>query len=94
MNGIPIRRKLEEWLDKGIVMIKEDDSERVIYGTTDINRIPKQKWPKDTGHEQNMQQIHFFDMEIFEWRNCIYSKIQEIRIKKGFYEIGNTWDQL
>ena len=93
MYGIPTRRKLEEWLDKGIVMIKEDDSERVIYGTTNINRIPKQKWPKGTGHEQNMQQIHFFDMEFFEWRNCIYSKIQEIRIKKGFYEISNTWDQ-
>ena len=98
MNGIPTRRKLENWLDKGILMIKfikvEDDSERMIYGTTNVKQIPKEKRPKGTGHQQDTQQIHIFDMEIFEWRSCIYSKIHEIRMKKGFYEIGNTWDQL
>ena len=98
MNGIPTQRKLETWLDEGIVRIKfikvEDDSERVIYGTTNVNRIPKEKRPKGTEQEKNIQQIRMFDMEIFDWRSCLYSKIQEIRIKKGFYEIGSTWDQL
>ena len=98
MNGIATRRKLENWLDKGILMIKfikvEDDSERMIYGTTNVKQIPKEKRPKGTGHQQDTQQIRIFDMEIFEWRSCIYSKIHEIRMKKGFYEIGNTWDQL
>ena len=98
MNGIPTLRKLKTWLDEGIVRIKfikvEDDSERVIYGTTEVNRIPKQKLPKGNKLEENMEQIRMFDMEIFDWRSCLYSKIQEIRIKKGFYEIGSTWDQL
>ena len=92
MNGIPTLRKLKTWLDEGIVRIKfikvEDDSERVIYGTTEVNRIPKQKLPKGNKLEENMEQIRMFDMEIFDWRSCLHSKIQEIRIKKGFYEIG------
>ena len=65
----------------------EDGSERVIYGTTDIKRMPKEERPTGTRQEENSEHIKFFDMELSDWSSCIYSKILEVRIKKGFYKV-------
>ena len=91
-----ICRKIETFLGEGIVRITftkiKDRTERVIFGTSNINMIPPDKRPGDGGPRM-LTHIRMFDVELSEWRSCQYASIREVRIKKGIYHYFYTEKQ-
>ena len=90
LNQLPSQRWVENALTEGIARITftkiEDESERVIFGTTLANRIPPECRPGGGG-PRSPTQICMFDVELYEWRSCQYKSIKEVRIKKGVYPL-------
>lgn len=71
---------LREKLQRGevdFIFKKMDGSRRVAVGTTNLNLVPHDLWPKDmtsvedsNDKQKNMGVVRFFDCEKKAWRSC------------------------
>jgi hypothetical protein len=67
------------------VFKKVDGSRRVAVGTTNIDLVPRDLWPKDmTSVEESTEKqkdsgvVRFFDLEKGAWRSCKVDNILEV----------------
>lgn len=67
------------------VFKKADSSRRAAVGTTNLDLVPQDLWPKDmtsveesTEKQKDMGVVRFFDLEKGAWRSCKVENILEI----------------
>lgn len=76
-----LRNKLKLGYTK-FVFKKKDGSRREAMGTTNLEAIPQEFWPKDMDNEEqkprNEAIVTYYDMEKGAWRSCKVENILEI----------------
>lgn len=67
------------------VFKKADGSRRAAVGTTNLDFVPQDLWPKDmtsveesTEKQKDMGVVRFFDLEKGAWRSCKVENILEV----------------
>lgn len=67
------------------VFKKADSSRRAAVGTTNLDLVPQDLWPKDmTSVEESTEKqkdsgvVRFFDLEKVAWRSCKVDNILEV----------------
>lgn len=76
-----LREKLQQGEVK-FVYKKKDGSRRAAVGTTNLDLVPREQWPKDMGaetkDERNDSLVTYYDIEKQSWRSCKTENILEI----------------
>lgn len=79
-----LREKLHQG-EVNFVFKKADGSQRRALGTTNLDLVPQDLWPKDmTSVEESAEKqkdmgiVRFFDLEKGAWRSCKVENILEV----------------
>ena len=88
LNRENVADVLRERLHQGevnFVFKKVDGSRRAAVGTTNLDLVPQDLWPKDMSgveesddKQKNMGVVRFFDCEKGAWRSCKVENILEV----------------
>jgi hypothetical protein len=88
LNSENVADVLRERLHQGevnFVFKKVDGSRRAAVGTTNLDLVPQDLWPKDMSgieesddKQKNMGVVRFFDCEKGAWRSCKVENILEV----------------
>jgi len=88
LNSENVADVLRERLHQGevnFVFKKVDGSRRAAVGTTNLDLVPQDMWPKDMSgieesddKQKNMGVVRFFDCEKGAWRSCKVENILEV----------------